>query len=394
LYANDTNGSESSDSVSFNVDPTGVSVTIVEPDGTKTSRTDIPFTYTTIGNNLTCWYEIKTSIGGSIVSNTTLANCTNTTFTVSTDGDYVAYLYANNTLGSSDSNNNSFTVDTDSGDGNGGGGGGGSSGGSSGPISGEIIPVSTKGLEIVEMSDLVLRPGDQKKLVLSVTNAGTVFLNDCVIKGKPGVASEKWINSESEGLKDLSGGEKHEFIFTLSVPSEVGIGKHPVEVVLECEEESKETSFNVEVLDQTIKFILVRAERGDDGQMSITYSLTELSGKDQDANIKFIITDEKGNSIWEANEEKFLSASSTQEFELNPPIGNTEKGLKLLIDIESESTSFLFEEELVLTSGNSLSGWFVWGSDSSDNAITWVFVALFIAFAAFMLFRMVKQKSE
>lgn len=114
VFVNDSEGEEGNDSVSFTVDATGVSVSLTEPTGTKTSRTGIPIQYSTIGNNLTCWYNVLTSIGGGVISNTTLANCSSSTFSVSTDDDYAFNLYANNSYGSSSADNSSFTVSTSS----------------------------------------------------------------------------------------------------------------------------------------------------------------------------------------------------------------------------------------------------------------------------------------
>ena len=216
IYANDSFGLESSDSVSFDVDSTGVSVSVTEPTGEKTVRAGIPITYTIIGDDLTCWYNVKTSIGGDVLANTTLENCSDSTFDVSIDGDYVLNLYVNNSFGSSDLDNSSFSVDTSedpvivippsS------GGGGGSSGGSS---SGESIIISgSNKLEISLISDLIVNPGDSNKLVLEVKNTGTNFLNNCRFIGKDEFSS--WISS-SEGLKNLAAGEKYSFSFDVIV---------------------------------------------------------------------------------------------------------------------------------------------------------------------------------
>ncbi|MBD3247293.1 hypothetical protein GF378_01600 [Candidatus Pacearchaeota archaeon] len=400
LYANDSNGSVGSDSVSFNVDPTGVDVTLVQPAGTKTSRTSIPLTYTTIGNNLSCWYEVKTSIGAEVISNTTLENCSNTTFTVSTDGDYVAYLYANNTLGSSGSDNSSFSVDTSSNgdDGNTGGDSGGSSGsGVSNPIQGGIVlenTTETSPIEVLSLSDLVARPGETKKLVLTVSNKGKVFLNDCVLKAESGSENENWINSETSGVKDLAVGEKHDFIFALNVPEDANVGSHLVNLVVECEEAKKLTSFNTEILDQTVKFVLLRTERTDENNIKIIYSLTEISGKEQDVEVKFKIKNSRESILWEKSLEKHLSASSSQELELISPLTNDNGDLKLVVEIKSDRTYFSVDRDLILSPPSSISGFFVWGSDSTDNIITIVIIAFFVIFAVVIGYRIFKNKSN
>jgi hypothetical protein len=130
IYVNDSLGLGSDDSVSFNVDVTGISFSVSQPTGTKTSRTGIPINYNATGNNLTCWYEVQTSIGGAVIGNTTLDNCTGSNFAVSNDGDFVLKLYANNTLGSENFTSSSFSISTSvpaPTPSSGGGGGGGSS---------------------------------------------------------------------------------------------------------------------------------------------------------------------------------------------------------------------------------------------------------------------------
>ncbi len=99
VYSNDSFGLETSDSVDFVVSMTGVLLSILEPSGTKSSRTGIPIQFLAIGDNLTCWYALEWSTGGIVIDNTTLINCSDASFDVSVDGNYILYLYANNSLG-------------------------------------------------------------------------------------------------------------------------------------------------------------------------------------------------------------------------------------------------------------------------------------------------------
>jgi len=61
IYSNDSYGLETSDSVNFVISMTGVLLSISEPSGAKSSKTEIPIQFIAVGNNLTCWYSVDWS---------------------------------------------------------------------------------------------------------------------------------------------------------------------------------------------------------------------------------------------------------------------------------------------------------------------------------------------
>jgi len=80
---------------------------------------------------LYCWYNVLWSIGGVVISNTSIANCSNTVLNVATIGNYILNLYANDSAGNINYVNSSFSVTNPTnpppsvGGSSGGGGGGG-----------------------------------------------------------------------------------------------------------------------------------------------------------------------------------------------------------------------------------------------------------------------------
>ena len=385
LFANDSEGLEINDSVSFNVDVTGVSVILSEPSGTKSSRTEIPITYSVIGNNLTCWYNIKTSIGGGVIENTTLENCSGLNFDVSADGDYVLNLYVNNTLGSSAFDSSGFSVST-----------GGtvvvSSGGGGGGGSRTIIQTQNGTIELVvgEISDLIVDLKDIKKVSWHVKNTGTNFLNNCKLKGEGGYSS--WIFSDE--IKNLASGEEYEFVFDLIIPEIVEAGKYDLTVSLVCQEVSEASNFVVEIIEKKLIFDLIKVERVEKNKVKIVYSLEELSGIEQDIELQFLLFGSGKEKLAEVRENQIVSANLKQEFEILIPIESSLEGeLKLLVNLNSEDYSNFVQENIIL--GAPISGFAIFGKKgNTDQIISFVFVILFLVFAFFIVRRIVKHRKK
>jgi len=390
LYANDTSGLESSDNVNFNVDLTGILVSIIQPTGTKTSRTDISLQYTAVGNNLTCLYNVETSIGGEIIGNTTLTNCSNSSFTVSSDGDYVTNLFVNNTLGSINSTSSSFTVSTSSG---GSGGGSSSSGGGGGgrSITTTIIQTTntTTELTVNEIFGFITDPGDSKTITWIVKNTGTNFLNNCVFEGFGDYLS--WISGEE--TKSLSVGEEYNFVFDLNIPEDIGFGSYKLGVVLNCEETSNLTRFNVEILEKKLRLDLLEVVRENDESVRVNYLLEELSGIDQDVNLEFLLFD-NNEKVAETLDFKSISANSKDEFEIFININPSLRGnLNLLINLNSETYSTFVQEDVIL--GAPISGFAIFGDlIESNSIISYAMIILFVAFAFFIIRRIFKFRNQ
>jgi len=383
IYANDSLGLESSDSVGFDVDSTGVSVLVTEPTGEKTSRTEISITYTATGDDLVCWYNVKTSVGGDVLDNTTLVNCTSSSFSVSTDGDYVFNLYVNNSFGSFDLNSSSFSVDTSEetvivtppSSGGGGGGGGGT-----------VVLAGRNKVEITPLSNLVVNLGDTKKLTLNVKNIGTNFLNDCKIK------ASSWLSSDE--LKNLAAGEESDFDFDLNVLDDVESGEYTLEVIFECKGLEKSVDFIVEVIEQKLLFELINVERISDEEVKIVYLLEESSGIEQEVELQFLILGNREEKAAEIKETKIISANSKEEFEILISVDSALEGdLNLLVNLNSETYSTFVQENIIL--GSPISGFSVFGDASdSDNILSGTFIFLFLMFAFFMVRRILKHRKK
>ena len=383
IYANDSLGLETSDFVNFNVDASGISLLISEPTGTKISRINIPLTYTVIGSDVSCWYNIKTSVGGEVITNTTLSNCSDSNFDVSTDGDYVLNLYVNNTLGTFDFEASSFSVDTSEGtiiiNSGGGGGGGGSS-----IITGLIE------LEIEPLVNLIVYPEDDKKLFLEVKNTGTSILNDCnIIEKKDSVF--QILSSET---KNLASGEIYGFVFNLVISDFVEVGEYNLELSLECQEINKLVNLGIEIMERKLGFEILYVERLTDEQVKVNYLLEELSNMDQEVEIQFLLFDAENKKIAEIKEVKNVLANSKEEFEILIPIAPSLMGeMNLLVNLNSETYSTFIQEEIIL--GAPISGLAVFGdTGTADKALSIFLILLFLVVAFFIIKRILGHRRK
>jgi len=111
IYANDSLNNQNSSSVTFTIDTTAPSLSIVHPvDLASYSTSTISLNYTVsdsgIGLN-TCWFRNDTDI-----NNITIACGTNTSISQGADGTYNIYMWANDTLGNEVSDSHQYTIST------------------------------------------------------------------------------------------------------------------------------------------------------------------------------------------------------------------------------------------------------------------------------------------
>ncbi len=392
ITANDSKLQNQSDIYMFTIDKTNPSLILTEPTGTKSSRINIPLTFSVSDSNLgSCIYNVFS--GASPVVSNTSVNCSSgsTTFSVSTDGDFILSFYANDSAGNSNFSNLSFSVSTSGGSSSssssssssGGGGGGGIF-----PTTPKIVSGVNR-LEITELSNLIVNPGDTKKLTLNVRNSGTNFLNECKLIPKGTIST--WVSSNE--IKNLASGEEYEFSFNLNTPKDVKAGSYAIGLSLECKETSKDVNFNIEIIEKKIGLNLIKVERVSNEQVKVIYSLEELSNSEQNVELQFLLFDSDNEKVADIKDSKKISASSKKNFEILIPIDSSLNGqINLLINLNSESYSTFVQESIILGS-SSISGFSIFGdAGDTENIVSVIFVVLFLVFAFFMIKRIIKHK--
>lgn len=382
VYANDSLGFVGNRSVSFDVDATGVFVSIGSPSGTVSSRTNISLTYNVTGENTSCWYAVNNSVGGSVLGTTPLSNCSPTLFSVPSDGDYVLYVSANNSFGNNYTLNRSFTVssvvlpdDDDDAPSSSGGGGGGSS-----------PSVSVTRLELEPLDSLLILDGDSRTLTLRARNGGTNFLNSCIFSAVGNTSS--WVIHEEE--KSLSPGELYDFVFDLAVPETTPHGAYTVLLDVTCEEAREQVLVGVEIIEEKLSFELLSVERARAESVVLSYSLSELSAIDQDVSLEFLLLDSGGSTVVQDTSHVYLPASETLSLDHALTIDSSVEGeLTLIVNLNSEQYSAVVQEEIIL--GTPLSGYSIFEGEGST---TWVSVLVFLLFIGFFVWRFIAGLHE
>ncbi|MBT4935184.1 hypothetical protein HON15_00250 [Candidatus Woesearchaeota archaeon] len=110
VWVNDTFGNSNSTSVTFNVDTTNPTLTITSPaNNTNTNDNDLDVNFTITDDALqSCWYNDDNG------PNTTLIDCANITTVNWIDGTHIINLWANDSVGNSNSASVTFVIDASS----------------------------------------------------------------------------------------------------------------------------------------------------------------------------------------------------------------------------------------------------------------------------------------
>lgn len=372
-----TNGNKT-----FYVDMTNPAISLSEPAGIKTSRTGIPLSFSVADASLiTCYYNITTSVGTGIVSNVEIENCDNTVFDVSSDGDYILYLWAIDSAGNSNSLNSSFSVDSSTSapispapvNINSGSGGGGSF------ASPRVSTFAT--LEIGEVS-VVASVGESKNLLVNVKNNGKVAANKCSLVVAEGY--ERYIDSSD--LLNIGVGEIVEFMFVLNVLDK---NAEELSMNIKCLENiSAEVPIEINVWKPGLDISIVEISFSSDDEILIIYNIESADSSNRSLFFKIINSD--GKIATEVFENVELIFGQLYSGEILIDISDADEGmLKLAITDENE-ISFI-EESFIYGKGSGIAGFSLVDLDG-DFSYVGIILVLFLILAVFLIVRIWKLK--
>ena len=268
FYANDTlSHLNNSETIAFGIDTVFPGLTLTEPNGTKSSRTNIPLNFSASDNKLAnCWYNVYHG-GGIDTANTTINCSSNSNFNVTLNADFTFFtfnFYVNDSAGNVNSTSKSFSVSTSSSPppSNGGGGGGGGSGGGS-----LATGIKTEGkIEMSDIKDIISEPGDKKTLSLIVKNTGKSFLNNCKLLAIGDIKS--WFYNEQ--INGIAPGENANFIFNLNVPEEIEEKDYFGKLIVICDEKNQSQEIIVTVL-KRLGSIIIDEIKQENKDLNISY---------------------------------------------------------------------------------------------------------------------------
>jgi hypothetical protein len=309
IQCNDTQGNTAfNGNQTFYVDTFIPNVTLNEPDGTKSSRTEIPLTFSVSDKSpLYCSYNLTSSIGTLIIGETEVAGCISSNFNVSADGDYIFNLKVNDSAGNSDFSSSSFSVDTvGSSNSNPGGSGGSSgssgSGGSSGSSSSIGVSSNSAGilpedsLKVSNLGRVISKGGGKEILSIGVLNSGRGFLNECRLL-VDGVINS-WIYSKQ--IEGIAPGENVNFVFDLNVPEEVDEGEYSGKLEVNCKEGNAIQEIVVVV--SGLSFVEIKDVNQDNKNLEISYVFDSSSFVGDSVSLDLWITDVDGFEIFRTTE--------------------------------------------------------------------------------------------
>jgi uncharacterized membrane protein len=376
IWCNDSLGNFTlSNNQTFTIDTTFPNLTLSEPSGSKDSRTVTSNWYVSDDNLDSCWYNVYQGASLEIANTTIDCSLGTTSFDVSTDASFTFNFYAGDLAGNVNSTSSSFSVQTTT------------------STTTTVVTSSTStgrtDLDITQISDLVLEPGESKEMILVVENSGNEFLNDCKVKGYKD--SRDWIAAEE--LRGFSAGEEYGYVFTLNLPESLETGSYQIDVGLFCQEYGEEINFTVEIIKRDLSIDLINVNREDDEDLKVTYFISELSDYDQEVEIEIVLFGSNDERLAELTEIRSLTAGELKEFETIVKIDKSLVGnFNLLINAVSDTASTFVQEEIILGSSSNVGGLAILGGEGAGNILSIVLLVLFAIFAGIMGKRIFKFK--
>ena len=353
--------------------PVPVSVDLSEPVGEKGSNSGIPLAFAAAGTNLTCSYEVINSANNQQALNSTITDCANTTFGLgATSGDYVLTIYVTGNEGNaSDSTSFSLSVEEEA--------------TTEEEEVVEEVPVepipqtSLTQITLGEVSTSDVIQGETKEMSLSVQNTGTTAVSSCSLSGD----DSGWITITSSS-NNLGAGATAGLGFSITVPEDTEPGTYTRELSVACAETSASKTFTVNVAQKKLDFEITDVQRTSLGRVRVDYSLTELTGADQDVQMQFFILDASGVQVANASQNSSVDANETDDFRANIAINETLEGnLTLSASINSQQYSISVREPITL---GAPTGFFVLGDDLGTTGNVLAIVILVVGGVAVYFF--------
>jgi len=339
IRCNDTLGNEATTgNKTFSIDTLLPSISLTEPTGTKTSRQNIPLTFTVSDINLnTCWYNVYRGVNLEILN--TSISCASSTFNVTIDATFTLNFYANDSAANTDLSSISFIVDTTPANS---GGDGGSSSGSGGSAGGGIpkinvapsilSPNETRSLKLsfdISKENFIKR-GTAKTIEIGLINNERAFLNNCELEVQ-GSSSSWFISNQTKGL---SAGEKFRFTLYITIPENAEPGEYTPNILAKCDEGEQNNTLQLTLFRNSFETKIINYERTVDA-LRVFYFIEEFEQEDHQIILEYKLLNLEGKTILKGEEKFTLSPKyaneKTLEFKLLKGVSG-EYDLKLTLD--------------------------------------------------------------
>ena len=293
VYCNDSNGHGAfSENRTATIDTTAPSLSIQKPSGTYNSTSDIPLQYTASDNfgPIQCSYSVNKSAGGSSVSPTSFSTCSNTTFSVSTNDSYILYLTVQDGAGNTRADSSSFTVTSSSSSSSGSSSSSSSSSSGSGTNTG-----STSGLDIDDISRVLLKRGQSEVVFAHVINSGDDDMDECFLSIEGSLAS--WALPSSN--QSVPSNTNITFSLNITAPLDLFDANYTSTVKIDCGSQSASTELAIDI--QRSFSIRVVGYVVSGKKILVNYSVEQFGQDDDAINLHYIFLDEQSTVVKEGD---------------------------------------------------------------------------------------------
>jgi photosystem II stability/assembly factor-like uncharacterized protein len=367
---------------SFYVDSAEPVLVVSEPAGTKSTRTNIPLTFSVSDSTpLSCSYNLTTSIGTSVVNNVEIEDCGSSSFSVSSDGDYMLYVKAEDAAGNSVIKRTNFSVDTSLNSNTPGGSSSSEGGGGGG---GFFLPSSEEVIILSGFENVVVKAGDKKTLSLNIKNDGKKFLNNCrlVFNG----STSSWISSNQ--IEGVAPGESVNFVLDINIPEDLEEGEYRGNVEVRCDESSLFKEFKI-VFPKGSRYAILQSIIQKDNLLNISYIFNSFS----------VVGDQASVEIWVVNQDNIEIKRVVDNFEIS---GEEIILREIILEIPEELSGIYnvyvalssdlanYDRESVVLGKSSVTGRVIEG----DTMLSYISIAVFVSIAGFFVFRFFMRKSQ
>lgn len=289
-----------------------------------------------------------------------IISCTDASCSQQPQDPYPAYSFTTQSLGSSNI---------------GGGGGGSSGGGSSG---GFISNLSSSKIEIFQIEEIIMNPGESRTLSVEIKNSGNKYLNKCKI-----ISDSEWISSSQ--VKGLAAGEKADFIFSVSLPNDAEIKNYNLNLILKCDEASSSTNLGI-IIPSKLQ-IIIKDIKQEGNDFNVLYLVKDISGETQDVQLNYWLEND-GSRIKEGVDS--FSIGANEEFERKITIDAAGLSGEFVFGFDSKILGTIKENVIIGSSG--LSGMAIFGETS--NFATGVIIAFLVIVLVILVVRKLRLKKE
>ncbi len=387
IFCNDTLGNSAfSINRTFSIDTIFPSLTLTEPSGTKTSRSNIPIAFFASDLNIqACWYNVYRGVNQEIANTTIDCSSNSTTFNVTVDADFTLNFYVNDSAGNIKLSSPSFVVTTASAPPSEGGGGTSGGGGGGGAIASKSNITRELKIEINKLENIAIKRGTSTTTELEITNLERIFLNNCRLEiSSPFI--QWFINTQKKGF---AAGEKFTFLININIPQTAEPAEYNPELTIRCDEGKKLVNMILVIFRNSFEVRMTNYERTVDS-LKISYFVEEFARETHEISINYELVDFEGITVVKGNDKITINPEFKGENALEFKIPKDVIGeYDLKMTLSDGKTSAEINKRLVLGS-KSVAGLAI--SDSNRRTLSIFGIILVSALLLFFISRFVYQK--